>query len=208
MTVAVLQEVWRNRVWAARPMHLVADDGDFVALWFPRGTQWKAPTPAPSHPWHEDRGERLARCAASGEWTFRDAEWDVDILALTREGEWHSVWVSWQPGFEQWGWYVNLQRPFRRTRIGFETMDFALDVIVAHDRSWHWKDEDELATFVRRGAFERELAERVREEGLRVVERAERNEPPFSEPWHEWRPDPAWELPELPEGWDVLSDST
>jgi hypothetical protein len=43
---------------------------------------------------------------------------------------------------------VNLQEPFRRSQFGFETMDLALDVIVEADRSWRWKDEDELETFV------------------------------------------------------------
>jgi predicted RNA-binding protein associated with RNAse of E/G family len=97
---------------------------------------------------------------------------------------------------------VNLQEPFRRSELGFETMDLALDVIVENDRRWRWKDEDELETFVERGAFGCELPQRLRDEGLRVAGKAERNEPPFSEPWHDWRPDPAWEHPELPSGWD------
>ena len=46
------------------------------------------------------------------------------------------------------GWYVNLQKPFRRTARGFETMDLMLDLVVEVDRSWWWKDEDELETFV------------------------------------------------------------
>jgi hypothetical protein len=35
---------------------------------------------------------------------------------------------------------------------------------------------------VERGVFEPELAKHVREEGLRVADRAERGEPPFGEP--------------------------
>jgi hypothetical protein len=97
---------------------------------------------------------------------------------------------------------VNLQRPFRRTALGFETMDLALDVVVAPDRTWRWKDEDELAVFVEQGVFDPGLGERVREEGLRVARRAERNEPPFDEPWPTWQPDPAWPRPQLPPGWD------
>ena len=121
-----------------------------------------------------------------------------------RTGDWHSLWVSWLPGFQPWGWYVNLQQPFRRSAFGFETMDLALDVIVEGDRSWRWKDEDELALFVERGAFDADPPTRLREEGLRVAEKAERNEPPFSEPWHDWRPDRARRHPQLPPGWDGL----
>jgi hypothetical protein len=198
----VLQEVWRGRVWAARPMRVVRDDGDSVALWFPRGTRWMAPTDDPGRPWQEDRGERLAECAARGEWCFRELEWEVDTLWLMREGDWHAVWVSWLPGGERWGWYVNLQEPFRRTPRGFATMDLMLDVIVNPDRTWHWKDEDELAVFVERGAFDAALARKARAEGLEVARRAENGEPPFSEPWHDWRPDPEWTTPELSDGWD------
>ena len=43
MTVLV-QEVWEERVWAARPMRLVAKTEDGAVLWFPRGTGYRAPT--------------------------------------------------------------------------------------------------------------------------------------------------------------------
>ena len=199
---AVVQELWDGRVWAARPVRVVRDEGAFAALWFPRGTRWKAPTTPEGLSSPEDRGERLAQCALRGEWAFRDAEWDVDTLKLFFEDAWHAVWVSWLPTGEHWGWYVNLQRPFRRTPLGFETMDLVLDVIVDPDRTWRWKDEDELATWVARGACAPELAARLRAEGLAVARRAERDQPPFCWDWPRWRPDPAWELPELPEGWD------
>jgi Protein of unknown function (DUF402) len=198
----VLQEIWRGKVWGARPMRVVEDTGDGIALWFPRGTRWKAPTSDPSWPWKEDRGERLAECAVRGEWVYRDAEWDVDTLQLTRAGERHSVWVSWRPDGEPFGWYVNIQEPFRRTPLGIATMDWALDLIIDPDGSWRLKDEDELETFVRRGVIDAAHADELREEALAVAGRAERGEPPFCDPWHEWRPDPDWTLPELPSGWD------
>ena len=200
----VVQEVWRDRVWSARPMIVAQDDGDLIALWFPKGTAWKRPVPPSTHPSARDRGERLARCLVKGEWVFVDTEWDVSTLVLVRGDDWHAVWVSWLDDESPWGWYVNLQQPIRRTPLGFATMDLALDVLVANDRTWRWKDEDELETFVNMGVLDGELAARVREEGLRVARRAERNEPPFSEPWQDWRPEPSWTRPELPAGWDEL----
>ena len=200
----VLQEVWQGRVWAARPMTVVSDDGDSVALWFPKGTRWKAPTTPPTRPREATRGERLATCLKHGDWIFHDAAWDVSTLAFMREGDWHALWISWLEGGEHLGWYVNLQEPFHRTRHGFETMDLALDLIIDPDRTWRWKDEDELEHFVERGVFDSETATRIREEGLRIARRAERNEPPLNGSWPEWRPDPAWGSPELPQGWDKL----
>jgi hypothetical protein len=199
--LVVLHEVWNDSVWAARPMTVVRDEGDFVALWFPKGTRWKAPTTPPTRGREATRGDRLATCAALGDWVFVDAVWEVSTLALMREGDWHALWISWLDDGQQWGWYVNLQQPYRRTELGFETMDLMLDVVVELDRSWWWKDEDELQTFVERGVFDHSLAQRVREEGLRVARRAERNEPPFNEPWHDWRPPSSWSIPKLPPHW-------
>jgi hypothetical protein len=200
--VALVQEVWRGRVWAARPLRVVQDEGDFVALWFPKGTRWKAPTTNPERPWLEDRGSRLAECVAMEDWVFRDAVYDVDSLWLMRAGDWHAVWVSWLPDGTHWGWYVNLQEPFRRTELGFETMDRVLDLIIEPDRTWRWKDEDELELWIQRGVIARAEEQSLRSEGLRVIDRAERGEPPFGERWTQWRPDPSWDTPRLPEGWE------
>jgi hypothetical protein len=200
----LVQEVWRDRVWAARPMTVVRDAGDFVVLWFPRGTRWKRPIMPPSRRIDGPRAVRLASCLELGDWVFEDAEWDVSTLWLMRAGEWHAQWVSWLEDGSYWGWYVNLQEPFRRTANGFETMDLVLDVLIDPDRSWRWKDEDELAVFVDRGLFDEELEARLREEGLRVVRRAERGQSPFDEPWPDWRPDPSWAAPKLPDDWERL----
>ena len=200
--VVVYHEIWRDHVWAARPMIVVRDTEHQVALWFPKGTIWKRPIPPSGHPAGGDRGLRLGRCLATGEWVFEDAQWDVSTLVLVRPDDWHAIWVSWLDDGTQWGWYVNLQEPLRRTSKGFATMDLALDVLIENDRTWRWKDEDELETFVAMGVLDRALAERLRAEGLRVAHRAERNEPPFSDPWGDWRPSPAWSSPSLPDLWE------
>jgi len=182
---------------------VVGDDGDFVVLWFPKGTVWKRPT-AKAPRANESRGVRLARCLTLGEWVFEDAEWDVSTLVLVRSGDWHALWVSWLEDGCQWGWYVNLQMPFRRTPLGLETMDLALDVLIENDRTWSWKDEDELATFVAAGVFDEELTGRLRAEGLRVVARAEAGEHPFDQEWARLRPDPSLPKPQLPDSWDLV----
>jgi len=198
----VVQEVWRGQLWAARPMIVAEDSVDRVALWFPKGTLWKAPTTSPGTPPAEDRGERLCACMHSGEWIFRDLEWDVDVLCLLEACAAHAVWVSWLDGFEPWGWYVNLQEPFRRTDHALQTMDQMLDVIVEADRSWRWKDEDEFQALLDWGLIDDAKARSIRTEADTVLRRLEADEEPFSQPWHAWRPDPAWSLPELPAGWD------
>ena len=183
-------------------MTVVRDEGDLVALWFPIGTRWKQPTTPPTRPRPPSRGERLASALALGDWVFKDAAWDVSTLSVMRAHEWHALWASWRSDGTHWGWYVNLQRPFERTRLGFQTMDLVLDVIIDVDHSWHWKDEDELELFLERGLLDAETAVRIREEGLRIARCAERNEPPFNESPPRWHPDPSWTPPKLVDGWD------
>jgi hypothetical protein len=87
---------------------------------------------------------------------------------------------------------------------GVDVVDQDLDVVVAPDRSWRWKDEDE---FAERLAFpghywvSDEAA--VRAEGLRVIKQAEAGDFPFDGTWTDFRPDPSWPVPTaLPDGWD------
>lgn len=200
----LLQEVWNDRVWAARPMRVVQDQDDLVALWFPKGTVWKRPITPPGTTRHPDRGVRHANLLRQGDWVFEDAEWDVSTLVLSGVDDWSAIWVSWLDDGTQWGWYVNLQEPLRRTSRGFETMDLALDVLIENDRSWRWKDDDELSTFVDMGVLDDSVAEQLRSEGRRVARKAEQNEPPFDGSCSNWKPDPSWPRPELPGGWDQL----
>jgi predicted RNA-binding protein associated with RNAse of E/G family len=95
-------------------------------------------------------------------------------------------------------WYVNFERPYVRTRIGIDTFDLLLDLLVEPDLSYRWKDEDEYAHGRRLGLVtqaEHRSVQRARE---RVVELIERRAEPFDERWQSWRPDPGWPQPRLP----------
>ena len=42
------------------------------------------------------------------------------------------------------GWYVNLETPYTRHDVGVDATDLVLDIVVSPDRSWVWKDEEEM----------------------------------------------------------------
>lgn len=197
-TQIVVDEVWDGKLWARRPVVVVDDDPARLAVWCPKGTVRQVPTTPPGRSRATTRGERLARCLLERDWVLADHVWDVSTLMLTEPGALHAVWVSFLDDGSQWGWYVNLQRPFVRTNTGIATMDLALDVLIAPDCSeWRWKDEDEFQLLVDWKLLEPPESAAVREEALRVIARAEAGEPPFSEDWAAWRPDPAWPVPAL-----------
>ena len=112
--------------------------------------------------------------------------------------------MSYLDNGDHWGWYVNLQEPFRRTLQGIQTMDLMLDILIERDRSWRLKDEDDFQILLTRGLLDSDAAQRVREEAADVVGKIERGEQPFDGSWSHWRPDPQWPPPALPADWDAL----
>jgi predicted RNA-binding protein associated with RNAse of E/G family len=196
----LVEEVWNGKLWSLRPVIVVEDRDDLLVVWCPKGTVRKVPVVPPSRPRAPVRSERLMSCLANEDWVLADSEWDVSTLWLTEPDALHSTWVSFLEDGSHWGWYVNLQRPLQRTPRGVQTMDLMLDVIVEPDLSgWHWKDEDEFAAMIAAGLLGAEEAAAVRQEAFDVIARAESRQPPFSDPWPDWRADPAWPLPALRE---------
>jgi hypothetical protein len=202
--IIVLEEVWRGKPWSARPVRVVEDRPDLIALWCPEGT----PVKGPVAPWRS-----IARSAGPAyfvsmlthqDWIFDDFVWPTSNLMLLRPGDWHAVWVSWSRTGDNMGWYINFQQPFRRTKRGIQTMDLMLDLIVDQDRSWKWKDEDEFKALVGPGIIGEVEARHVRDEANAVLDRLERNDHPFCDPWHNWRPDPSWTMPVLPDDWNSV----
>lgn len=138
------------------------------------------------------------------DWLFGDFTWPTSNLMLVRPADWHSTWATWSSAGEKMGWYVNFQRPFERTERAIQIMDLMLDLIVSQDMNWKWKDEDEFEALVSHGLIDGEEAARVRQDARRMIGQVETNGAPFSEPWHDWRPEPSWPLSELPNGWNRL----
>ena len=201
----VIQEVWRDRVWAARPVTVVEDAADRLIVWCPKGTVRKVPMTPPARERSPSRSTRIGELMARRDWLHTDHVWDVSTLWFLWPDAWHAVWVSWfEPG-EHWGWYGNLQEPYVRTSRGIRTMDLMLDVLVERDGSWRWKDEDDLQAMIDRQLISDETVEVVRAAGREVVRLSEEGAPPFCEPWTSWAPDPAWDPPVLPPDWDELT---
>ena len=110
--------------------------------------------------------------------------------------------MSTGSGFE--GWYVNLVSPWRRTRLGFDTWDQILDLVIVDDlSSWAWKDEDEFAFALREGQISPGEADRIRTEGLRAVELIDRRRFPFDDSWTRFQPDDDRPIPTLPPDWQA-----
>jgi hypothetical protein len=127
---------------------------------------------------------------------------ETHVVRLMRPEAAHTVEIYWDESWTLLGWYVNLQAPLRKSALGYDTTDWALDIRVAPDGSWRWKDEDDFAEARALGVLDDEAAAVVRAEGERVV--AQR---PWPTGWEDWRPPSNWTPLSLPRGWDSVEES-
>ena len=102
------------------------------------------------------------------------------------------------------GYYINFQLPFRRTSLGFDTFDLDLDIVVEPTQKWEWKDVDEYEQGISLGGIQSDWVMEVEQAKSEVINRIEKRIYPFDASWLNWRPDPSWAEPYLPENWDVV----
>ena len=194
----LLRYVHGGRVSRGKPMTVVEDVPEHVALFIAAGSPMKTRCGLDGVPIRRDLdyAERFAL-----PWRLCEGVWEGNsVLMLTPVEAGHSFWAVWDEDWRFEVWYVNLQEPLRRTPFGFDTADNVLDVVIDPDLSaWRWKDEHELEEAVRLGRFTLAEAEAVREEGRRAVATLEARAWPFDREWSDWRPDPAWPRPRLPD---------
>ncbi|MFF4577452.1 DUF402 domain-containing protein [Streptomyces sp. NPDC001389] len=188
-----------GRVHIARPVTVVQDTDELLAVWMAPGTECVKPVLADGTSVHE---EPLATRYTAPRTTRRARWFGTGVLKLARPGEPWSVWLFWDHGWVFKNWYVNLEEPRTRWSGGVDSVDHFLDIAVHPDRGWKWLDEDEFAQARRIGLIGPEQARRVEEAGRAALEVVEAWGPPFCDGWEDWRPDPAWEVPVLPEDWD------
>lgn len=80
------------------------------------------------------------------------------------------MWHFWNsPDREFACWYINLQKPFRRTSIGYDTRDLELDLVVYPDDQWVLKDEELLDVRVAEGRWTAARARDIRAIGKQLT---------------------------------------
>lgn len=169
--------------WAEIAVLAVEDTDDLLVTYIPEGAPIRFP-PAPfgPHPW-------LGKERWHGHGT----------LMLQRPGDWYAVWVFWTgPKREFHGWYLNLQEPFRRTGLGYDTQDLELDIWLPREGGYELKDDEQLEQRVEEGRFTTEQVRKIRAEATRILEELERDGPWWPDSWAAWQPDPAWPTPTFP----------
>ena len=176
-----------SRVGNSWACHVVEDTDEVLALSIPAGS--------PHMRWAtNDQGER----------ELRRVPWRRDVLRMMYPGEGYSIWLFWEPEPRTFtSYYVNMEEPFRRTSVGVDTNDHALDIVIKPDLSWAWKDEEELEALIRNGVYAEPFGRAVRAAGESALERLRGRRAPFGENREAWTPAPFWGIPGLREDWQT-----
>ncbi|UQA97799.1 cytidylyl-2-hydroxypropylphosphonate hydrolase [Streptomyces halobius] len=200
------QILWRyrdnaeaGRIHICRPMTVVQDTDELLAVWMAPGTPCVRPVLADGTPVHR---EPLATRYTKPRRSARDHWFGAGVLKLARPDDPWSVWLFWERGWQFKNWYVNLEEPRRRWAGGIDSQDHFLDICVYPDRHWEWRDEDEFAQAQRDGLMTSAQAAEVRSAGRAAVAHIGAWGRPFADGWENWRPDPGWPVPRLPEDWN------
>lgn len=194
--------MWGRGIAGARPVTVVEDTASHLALYSHPGVT----IATRGHPNRRSLGfseriEMMIRGVDPTQGEFREVVTPSHshVLTLTPPDSLHAVWLFWSSDWEFKRWYVNLQSPLRRVRHGVQLHDYVLDIVVSPDMSWTWKDADEFEELIARGFFSAEQAASIRAEAARVVRAIESVGPPFCDGWPDWRPNPGWLAPRLPD---------
>lgn len=179
-----------------RPMTVVRDDADGLVAWLAPDTPVLEPVLA-------DGGANIRSLPLDQRFRAtrrtRRRRWDGQgVLKVAPAGQPWSVWLFWSGSWELRGWYVNLEDVHSREGNRLFTRDHVLDLWVDADRAVHWKDVDELEAAVAAGRFSQADADRFHATATEVQSLATAWGSPFRDGWENWRPDPAWPLPDLP----------
>jgi hypothetical protein len=189
-------------ITGAVPCEVVEETDEFAALYQPAGSIWKRAAGKRSGP----RGRNMMPADRSG--AHDDVAWNGDgVLRVHSFGDEWSVW-RWLAADRTWSdhFYLNLEDPWRRTAIGFDTGDWVLDVF-GTPSTWQYKDEDELLWSEEVGLVGHGWVVRAREAGRRASEALEADGWPFSADWDRWLPPIGLAAPELPVDWHSVDQS-
>lgn len=107
-----------NPVHICRPVTVVQDTDELLAVWVAPGTECVKPVLANGTEVH---AEPLATRYTSPRTTARSPWLGNGVLKLARPGEPWSVWLFWEQGWQFRSWYVNLEEPRTRWRPAAST---------------------------------------------------------------------------------------
>ncbi|WP_329039457.1 DUF402 domain-containing protein [Streptomyces sp. NBC_00178] len=178
------------------PVRLVERTDEGQLLWLETGTpMWRTELPGGAHLRDIPPEERPADGypLKAGRWSLGSAL----IHQPTAAG--HAVFWFFGRRKRFRGWYVNLEHR-RHHGEDIDVADHELDITVARNHGWRWKDERSFDEKTGHPAYWSQAeAAAIRAEGERVVRLAEARAFPFDGSWCDFEPPSHWPVPPRPQ---------
>ena len=198
-----------SRVRIARPVTVVEDRPERTILLLVPGAQCKFPSDLLARKYDNSAAEIPSRwqVQASGQWAMIDWVWQAQrFLIFMEPGAYYTTNLLWCDETDEFrAWYVNFEQPFRRTPIGFDSLDLELDLVIQADGTQRWKDEAEYHEGIQQGGISAEEVRQIDAAKPIVLERIARKEEPFDTRWLNWMPSYEWAIPELHPEWEQIT---
>lgn len=205
----VVTEEWHERLWSAAPHRVVESGLDGLVTFQPTGT-----TSVLSSNRHMEyaqvmsRSERKLAALETRRAKPRHVTESPIKLYFYAPGSWARVNLGWDPLDGRFmGWYVNFERPARRTAVGLVSKDLILDIYIKPYRSWEWKDRREFEAAIDRQIIDAELRGLFEAEAGRVLAQSTAGEGAFDPQWQTFRAPANWATPELPPEYSVMGSA-
>ena len=194
--------IYRERIWHVQPTILVRDSPAETVLTLLPGTECIAEE---TYPKGKKNGQRRW-FFVDHDWKLAKYTWNTNRLLLIFEPQnYYSIILFWNHKSNDFlYYYVNFQLPFKRNLSAVDTLDLDLDLIINPDLSYEWKDIEDYQNAIAHGLILPEWSRGIETATDEIMARLEMRQYPFDGSWLNWKPDPAWQPPTLPQNWDKI----
>jgi len=200
--VVAWRGIFDKRVWHVQPTIVVKDSPEEIVLTLLPGTECIA-----------DKEYANGNKKGRRRWDFKHKRWQLEkytwranrLLLLLEPDQFYSTMYFWNHTSNEFlCYYINFQVPFERRHNSVDTLDLDLDLIIAPDFTFEWKDEDDYRQAIEHEIIFPEWVGGIESAKPEIFERFEKRQYPFNGAWLDWMPDPNWSPPTLPENWDKM----
>lgn len=202
--IVALRGMYQRQPWYIQAARVVQDSPEEVALLLLPGAECAAPY-GYIHQKHGPDGEwQRWDEMLNPPWQLEKYRWRTNrFLILLKPGEFFATYYLWEDATDLFKcYYINFQLPFRRSLCGFDAFDLELDLVIAPDYTWEWKDSAEYQRGIEQGLLLPEWVEGIEAAQPELFARLEQRRYPLDGSWLNWKPDPSWTAPNLPDGWE------
>jgi protein associated with RNAse G/E len=194
--------IYRNQVWHAVSTVVVKDTLQELVLALMPGAECMVE-------------ESYARGKKNGKrrWDFKQEAWKLErfpwrtnrLLYILEPEKYYSPIFFWDHETDRFlCYYINFQLPFERSHCAINTLDLDLDIVIHPDFSYEWKDIDDYEKGIETGVILPEWVDKIEAAKTEILDKLEKRHYPFDGSWLDWKPDPDWSPPTLPEYWDKI----